>query len=87
MSVNQLHEDEIDSLPAEMRVGNSRERYSYLVDKKYSSGLSEEENEELAHLKEQLDDEHAGLYEPIKQKLTAIQERLIAESQQQHHKE
>lgn len=72
--------------PKLVEAASIAERHSYLVDKKYGGGLSKEEAEELANLKQQLDDENAAFYEPIIQQLTAIEEQLRAKSQRQLEK-
>jgi serine/threonine protein kinase len=63
------------------------ERYAYLVDKKYDRGLSKIEEDELLRQKQQLEDENAVFYEPIIQRLTILEKRLGANSQQGSEKE
>ncbi|MBP6820853.1 MAG: RNA-binding protein [Acidobacteria bacterium] len=61
-------------------------RYSMLVDKKFGSGLSEEEREELVLLKTLLEKYDTSFYEPIIEQLTAIEESLKVNPQQSTEK-
>jgi hypothetical protein len=54
----------------------ARERYAELVDKKFSSSLSESEEEELRRLQLCLDEAEAELYGPIEGELDAILTKL-----------
>jgi len=54
----------------------ARDRYASLVDKKFSSSLSESEKAELSRLQVDLDEAEAGFYEPIERKLESALTRL-----------
>ncbi|HKI06730.1 MAG TPA: hypothetical protein VKK31_32430 [Thermoanaerobaculia bacterium] len=54
----------------------ARDRYAYLVDKKFSSTLSESEQEELSRLRVHLDEADAKFYEPIERHLESVLAKL-----------
>lgn len=55
-----------------MTISEIRTRYGILVDKKYTSGLTESELAELQHLIKRLDAEDAKFYNGVKAKLNEI---------------
>lgn len=61
-------------------ISMSANHYSHLVDKKFSVGLSNQELNDLERLREQVEIENAVFYEPIIERLTAIEERLKAKA-------
>lgn len=58
----------------------ARDRYAELVDKKFSSSLSEDEGEELARLQVYLDEADAKFYQPIERRLESTLTQLRRKS-------
>lgn len=57
---------------AEVSVKRFRAKHGQLVDKKFLAGLTEEEAEELTHIKQTLDESEEAYFAPIKAKLREI---------------
>jgi hypothetical protein len=54
----------------------AQDRYAALVEKKYSSSLSDAEREEMLRLQERLDRAEAPFYEPIQRRLESALTKL-----------
>lgn len=68
-----------DQSTAHSPTAAARKRHGDLVDKKFTSSLSDEEAKEIEELEDLLDAADASLYEPVKQRLIAEIERLSSQ--------
>ena len=81
-ALDQPTEDELSGWNSP-QAASLAERHSILIDKKFSQGLSGEEEMELEHIRTIFDEYDAPFYQPIIERLSALAAQLSKEKSTQ----